>query len=211
MKLKRTLAIVVWIIFSVPAIAQVTKDVFDTKESVVWLGLDFTGAKFQGEREDFGSNADIEKLILAWNTLMINEPLKYDMGKALHRQLLKNVVGIAIAHNTELNLKGRVESDSKNFLHLDKAAISRIVSSYDFVTEQGIGVMFVVESFNKIDKKGSAWLTFVNLNTKEVLFTERVTGKPAGFGVRNYWAGSIYNMQKQVQSNYNLWKRKYTI
>jgi hypothetical protein len=74
----------------------------------------------------------------------------------------------------------------------------------------GLGVMFNVESFSKADEEGSVWVTFINLGTKEVFFSERVTGKPGGFGMRNFWGGAIYSMMKNMQKKeFEMWRKKY--
>ncbi len=190
------------------AMAQSAKDVFDEKTAITWLGLDFTGAKFLGDREKIGSEDDLHKLMTAWNNLMVNEPEKFDVGKALHRLPLKQAVEIAIAHNEKLNLQGTMTSAETS--HLTKEDVSRIISSYDFASQNGIGVLFVVDSFSKLQEEGIVWVTFTNMSTKEVVFTNRLTAKPVGFGIRNYWAGAIYGMLKQIRlTYYEKWKKNY--
>jgi hypothetical protein len=187
--------------------AQSAKDIFNESTPILWLGLDFTGAKFVGDREKIGNQDDLHKLMTAWNNLVINEPDKFDVGKALHRLPLKQNVDIAIAHNEKLNLEGTVSTSEIS--HLNRNDISRIASSYDFGDNTGIGVLFVVDSFNKLKEDGTVWITFINMGNKEVLFTERMVAKPVGFGLRNYWAGAIYKMLKQIKIDYDTWKRKY--
>jgi hypothetical protein len=189
-------------------LAQTAKDVFDEKTPITWLGLDFTGAKFAGDREKIGSEEDLHKLMTAWNNLMINEPEKFDVGKALHRLPLKQAVDIAIAHNEKLNLQGTMTSAEVS--HLSKEDVSRIVASYDFGAQSGIGVLFVVDSFSKIEEEGIVWVTFINMSSKELISTNRITAKPVGFGLRNYWAGAIYGMLKKIRLDYyDKWKKNY--
>lgn len=204
---KITLLIVILIGLSNQLLAQQKRDIFDPKVKMTWLGLDFAGAKFIGDEEKFQSESDTRKLIMAWNNLMINEAEKFDVGKALQRAPLPQAIPITIAHNEQLNIAGMVEKSA--LLHLNKEDISRIVSSYDFGSQSGLGVIFIVESFSKTDLKGLIWVTFINMDSKEVLLADRYTGKPGGFGLRNYWAGSIYNILKQVKTNYEKWKKKY--
>ncbi len=187
--------------------AQEAKDVFNASTPITWLGLDFTGAKFIGDRERLGSEDDVRKLIASWNDLMISEPTKYDLSKALHRSAVKQAIDIALTHNERLNLKGTLEESGTS--HLNKEDVYRIVSSYNFGEQSSIGILFVVDSFNKLAAEGSVWVTFINMSTKEVLFTNRLVGKPAGFGVRNFWAAAIYNILKKVNADYDKWERNY--
>src|SRR5579859_7661347 len=106
---------------------------------------------------------------------MIKETEKYDVGKALHRPPLKNALSHAIDHNDQLDLKNVVD-DGASLLRLSKEDISKIISAYNFGAETGLGVMFVVESFSKKDNKGAMWLTFINIDTREVIYTERFVG-----------------------------------
>jgi len=186
---------------------QTAKDVFSTQTEITWMGLDFTGAKFPGDRERIGTETDLRKLLTIWNNLMMNEPDKFDVGKSLDRAPLKNAILTTIEHNDGLNLS-QLE-DSKGG-HMTKEDISTIVNSYNFKSLSGVGLLFVVESFSKIEGKAYMWVTFINLSSKEVLFTERMTGAPSGFGVRNYWAGGVYNVMKQMKSKFGTWRKKYS-
>ena len=204
---KITLLIVILIGLSSQLFAQQKRDIFDPKIKMTWLGLDFTEAKIIGDAEKFQSESDTRKLIMAWNNLMINEAEKFDVGKALQRAPLPQAIPITIAHNEQLNIAGMMENTG--LLHLTKEDVSRIVASYDFGSQSGLGVIFIVETFSKLDLQGLVWVTFINMDSKEVLLTDRYTGKPGGFGLRNYWAGCIYNILKQVKTNYEKAKKKY--
>ena len=186
--------------------AQTAKDVFSPKTEITWLGLDFTAAKFPGDRERMGTETDLRKLLATWNNLMMIEPDKFDVGKALDRPPLKNEIPMTMKHNEGLNLS---QPDDFKKTVMTKEDISTIVNSYDFNSLSGVGLLFVVESFSKIEGKAFIWVTFINLSNKEVLFTERMTGAPSGFGVRNYWAGAVYGVIKQMKSKYGTWRKKY--
>jgi len=189
--------------------AQTFKDVFSPKSEITWLGLDFTGAKFFGKRESFGTEREIRKLVLALNDLMIDEADKYDIGKAIERRALKNEIQIAIDHNEKLDVNSLFEG-SMELRHMNRDEISKIVASYDFKSLKGIGVMFFVESFSKTEIKGLVWVAFINLESKEVLFADRLSGAPEGFGLRNYWAKVIYKALGELELKYKNWKKSYT-
>jgi hypothetical protein len=206
--MKRMILFFICVCIAPSAMPQSAKDVFDEKTPITWLGLDFTGAKFVGDREKIGSEEDLHKLMTAWNNLMLNEPEKFDVGKALHRLPLKQAVDIAIAHNEKLNLQGTMTSAEGS--HLSKDDVARIVASYDFGTQHGIGVLFVVDSFSKIEEEGLVWIAFIDMDKKELIFANRMTAKPVGFGIRNYWAGAIYGMLKKIRLDYyDKWKKNY--
>ena len=37
------------------------------------------------------------------------------------------------------------------------------------------------------------------MDSKQVYFSERMLGKPSGFGLRNYWANAIYDILKLIR------------
>ena len=64
-----------------------------------------------------------------------------------------------------------------------------------------------MEGMNKIDGKASMYVTIMDMASKKVLFTKRMIGKVMGFGFRNYWASSIYQVLKQIdKKDYSNWR-----
>ena len=74
----------------------------------------------------------------------------------------------------------------------------------------GIGLVFIVETFSKPNEEGSIYVTFVNMGSKETLFSERLAAEPKGFGMRNFWAGCVYGVLTKMQKKeFANWKKKY--
>ena len=93
---------------------------------------------------------------------------------------------------------------------LDWRIVEQIAAAYNYEGATGIGLMFNVESFNKINNEGSMWVTFVNMGTGEVLLTERMTAGPGGIGLKNYWARCVLEVIEQVKKReYEQWRKKY--
>lgn len=192
--------------------AQTKSDVFRPEVPVTWLGLDFSRANFIGDREKFGSESDVRHLLDAWNDLILKEHDKFDIAKAIGRKKVENNLQAVKAHNAELDVLSMFSEEEKDYLHLKVSDIDEIIAGYDLSGLSGIGLMFNVESFNKKNEEGSIYVTFINLNTKEVLFTERVVGPPAGMGMRNFWAGSIAKILAKIGSKkdgFEMWRKKY--
>ena len=207
---RKTIVFILLIMLTLPGFSQTKSDVFNPSTQITWLGIDFSGAKFIGDRERLGSESDIRHLLDAINELMIKEADKYNVAAALKRKSVENVVEIANEHNAELDILSMISADGKDHIHLKPADVEQIIASYDFKGKSGIGVIFNVESFNKLIEEGSFWITFVNMGTKEVLFTERLTAPPSGFGMRNFWAGSINGVLAKIKKKeFENWKKKH--
>jgi hypothetical protein len=209
--MKRRLIVFMLSIFvSFPGVSQDKADVFNPNTEITWLGLDFTGAKFIGDRERLGSESDIRHLIDAINELMIKEADKYNVAAAIQRKKVENAIEVTNEHNAELDVLTMISSEGKDHIHLNPSEVEGIVAGYDFKGKSGIGLIFNVESFNKLIEEGSFWITFVNMGNKEVLFTERLTAPPSGFGMRNFWAGSVNGVLAKIKKKeFENWRKKH--
>ena len=198
------------ILFSNVAFGQTRNDVFDSKVPVTWLGLDFTAAMFIGDREKLGTGEGIRSMLYAWNNLVINEPAKYDIAKAIDRLSVEKDITATEERIAALKVDGMYSDKTADHFHINPQDVEEIVKSYNFGELKGIGLLFIVESFNKLNVEGSIYAAFINIETKEVLFTERMTGAPGGFGLRNYWAGAIYTILKNMtKKEFSMWRKKH--
>ncbi len=207
--MKNTILTLTLLVISFQVNAQTAQDIFKSGTPVTWLGLDFTEARFIGDRERLGSHSDVLHLMESINQLIVNEPTKYDIAAAIGRARVEKAINVTSNHNSQLEVSELLSDQTKDYQRLKSSDIERIVSGYSFDDLDGIGLMFNVESFSKMDESASVWVTFINLNTKKVLFTQRLTGKPGGFGLRNFWGRSIYNIIGDIKKKeFEMWRRR---
>lgn len=207
---RKILLIVFATLASGVSLAQQMQDIFDRNTKITWLGLDFTGARIIGDRERLGSLSDVQHLIEAWNDLMISESSKFDVAAAIDKIRTTDAIDVTKDHNASLDIKDILSSNIKDHFHLRPKDIDAIIADYDFKDNTGIGLMFNVESFSKLNEEGAIWITFIDLNKKSVFFSERLTSKPSGFGMRNYWGGAIYGILKKMEKKeFEMWRKKY--
>lgn len=201
---------IIMLAFTVPTLAQTKSDVFNADTQVTWLGLDFSGAKLIGDRERLGSESDIRHLLDALNDLMVKEADKYNVAAAIKRTTVENAIDVVHEHNAELDVLAMISQDGKDHIHINPSDVEQIIAGYDFKGKSGIGLIFNVESFNKLIEEGSFWVTFVNMGSKEILFTERLTAPPSGFGMRNFWAGSVNGVLAKIKKKeFENWRKKH--
>ena len=101
------------ILLTLPVFGQDKADVFNPSTEVTWLGLDFSGAKFIGDRERLGSESDIRHLIDAINELMITEADKYNVAAAIQRKTVDNEIDVTNEHNAELDVLAMISADGQ--------------------------------------------------------------------------------------------------
>lgn len=205
-----TILTITYLVLFSTVTAQDVNAVFKNDTPITWVGIDFSGALFIGDREKFGTEEDIRKLIASWNNLMNNEYEKYNIGETFDKSNVIRAIEITKAHNADLIMTEMLSDNMKDHVHLNEENVQQILYSYDFGDHSGIGLMIVVESFDKLSLQGSMYFTFFDLSTREILICERMTGKPGGFGLRNFWAGAIYSNLKDIQKKeFEMWRKKY--
>ncbi|MBX2965372.1 MAG: hypothetical protein KF845_04440 [Cyclobacteriaceae bacterium] len=190
--------------------AQNKNSIFVEETPITWLGIDFTGAMFFGDEDKFATDEDIHKFMESINDLMLAEPAKYDIAKTFKKNNVTDAFQITAAQNRRFQARALIGKPEDANHQLSATIIQEIVDSYDFQGKSGVGLMFNVESFSKPTVRGVVWITFVDMATKEVILTERLSNPPGGFGLRNYWAGSIYGILKQIQKKeFMAWQKKH--
>ena len=168
---------------------------------VTWYGIDFTAAKMIGS-DGFKEPHHIqEKFLAKWNKLMKNEKDKYSIGKFYNKTKVDFNLDLVTERNKLVDPEALVIEKSYN---IDIASVEEITKHYGSETARGLGMLFVVESFNKLESKGYIWVTFFDASTGEIIKTKRLEGEAGGFGLRNYWAKSIYNVMKNSKEAFGL-------
>jgi len=205
--MKKLVFFVFTLFLAAEASAQYTMpDLFSGKAKVVFLGLDFTQAKYIGRIGFTDPEAIKSQHIVSWNNLIEAEPKKFSLEKPLKLkdgQYTAKVTDM-IKLNKSVNVEGNIIDDEYT---ITEDMVKKSVAKYSLSEKDGIGVVYVIESLNKTAEKLYAWVTFIDLSSKKVLYTEKVEGKAGGFGFRNYWAGGVYKVNGEIGSNYKEWSR----
>ncbi|MFO0415517.1 MAG: hypothetical protein ACK50E_07665 [Bacteroidota bacterium] len=214
--MKRTLFLA--IMFSMALInakAQKVSDLFGSSSTkIIWLGIDFSHARLFGDFAQFAEAGSTGPLVLknkffpAWNELVLSEPKKYDVAGMFRKENMLYKINTI----TKINSNAPIEDlmDAENEPDYKKEDIQKFIKSYDFDEKQGIGLMFVAESMNKYREMGKYHFVAINLSNKEILLHDVFEGKAGGFGLRNYWARSFYEVILQIRDQqYKIWKREY--
>jgi hypothetical protein len=174
-------------------------DLFNGKAKLTFLGLDFTQAKYIGKIGFTDPSAIKNQHMVSWNNLIELEPKKFSLQKAfaLKDDMYASKVEDMVKLNKTANVDDNITDDDYS---ITEDQVKKSVSRYSLSEKDGIGLVYVVESLNKTEEKLYAWVTFIDLKTKKVLYTEKVDGKAGGFGFRNFWAGGVYKINNTIDS-----------
>ncbi len=212
---KLLISIVVLCISLAGSQAQTVSDLFGgSSTKIVWLGIDYSHARFFGSFSQFAEAGATGPAVLknkyfpAWNDLVFSEPKKYDVAGMLR----KENISFKISAINKINASAPIEDlmDAESDPDYKKEDIQKFIKKYDFDEKQGIGILFVCESLNKYRELGKFHFVAINLSNNQILLHDVLVGKSGGFGLRNYWARCVYEVIIDIRDRqYKNWKREY--
>jgi len=187
-------------------LAQSKTDVFDGKTPITWLGLDYTQAKYIAESSESSespvTNETVKLYIPSWNYLFLTEQKKFNVARATHRMYIDNALIVTEKANRAID-KDFIFKNRTDINALTEENIADLVKNYDYQGKTGIGMLFFIESMDKNTNTEGAWVTFVDMSSKTLLYTTYLTAKTGGVGFRNNWADATYKILRQVETDKN--------
>lgn len=166
-----------------------SKDFLKDVSSINFYGVDYSAAKV------FGASEMPEEFKIAFakiNQLFITEAKKYDVGKKLKKKVNQISLNAVNKVNEEIN-PDQLMTTSQEYT-LSEEDIKRLVDALPIQQEPGIGMVIIAKLLNKAKAYGTYQVVFFNTETKEIVKDWATGGKARGFGLRNYWAGSIHKV-----------------
>lgn len=211
--MKKLSLIALALTLSISSYSQEIQDLFKKSETpIYWLGIDFSNVKIIGDFNQFAewgslSTREIRNEYFPdWNDLMYKEEKKYDVAGMVRKSDVIFHTDPVYAANKVAALE---EMETRTEPQYTLENIQSIVSKYKYEKE-GLGMMLVAESLNKFKATAKYHFVVINMKTNEILLHQQFTTEPGGFGIRNYWAKSIYTTIKTIkESSYFDWKKEY--
>ncbi|MCF8258046.1 MAG: hypothetical protein K9J06_10845 [Flavobacteriales bacterium] len=166
---------------------------------VVYYGIDFTMSKFIGS-SGFNDPAHIVDVYLDnINQKIIIERERYDFGILLGRRFYDIDLDMLSGRNRSIN-PYEVVTNSNHTISSDQ--IGQLVASYNPQAQEGVGLVIVMESLDKLREEGVMHFTFFDIKSKKVLHIRKETGKASGFGIRNYWMNPVREALEKLKRSY---------
>ncbi len=160
-------------------------------EAVICYGIDYTEAKVYGAAE---SVEQFAQAFVGINKLLLTEREKYDMSYITGTSVTVELQPI-LSKFDEADYEGLLVNNTSNVVvpELDYAAI---VAGYDIEQTYGRGLVLIAKVLDKYSAEATYQIVEFDIATMAVLSSREYTGKARGFGLRNYWAGSVYDIIK---------------
>jgi len=159
--------------------------------TLVWAGLDFSQVRMIGAGQFNNPDAIFPGMLDAWNDLFVRERIPF-VEATTHKKVVVDLRGVAAA-NKAASAKQIITSpgtdDTVKQSHITPADIAKAVKAYKLEAASGLGVVFIVDRFVKVDKRGNGavYVVVFDIATREVIASERRVGTASGFGLRNFW------------------------
>ena len=158
--------------------------------SFKFYGIDFSEVKVYAADETPDEFVDVFGRI---NKLMLTESDKY-------LETLKNRLGkYSMKTDITPSLDAIKEIDKDNLILFSEVdsfteeQLAEIVKKLNIKDETGTGLVMIANRLDKSRAIGVFNFVFFDVSTRNILFSWEASGRAGGFGLRNYWAGSVYN------------------
>jgi hypothetical protein len=170
-------------------------------KEIHWYGLDFTKAKMIGSIGFTHPDIICDRYIKnKWNGIMFAESEKYDVNKVTKGKNVKIHLDYILKRNSVITTENLIINENYEITEVD---VQELINAYP--NDTGLGLVFIVESFNKLQETANIWVTFFDTNSKEILKTKKYSTEGGGFGVLNFWLGGVYDTFKELKKDYKKW------
>ncbi len=208
---KLLLSIVFITIVLKTSMAQTIADALKHGSPIIFFGVDYSRCK--GVALGVGTAEMRDKVFPAINMLLVVEQDKYDVKKALMKSEVIIDLNDVNRINSTLVASNFAYYSSIDFKPFVKDTIIKMIQLYDLKDKTGIGLVFIAEYLDKPGTTAVYDLVYFSMPGGNVILWEREFGTPKGFGMRNYWASTIYeilksDLQQKLEMKYLPKKKK---
>ena len=173
---------------------------FLSVREILWVGVNFSKAKFTRDGFDY-SQEIMQHYFQEWNKLILNDQKKYDIRMSFRKPMMQ----YDLSAITKLNKSVKINELFAKYINIKEVftddQMVQYVSGLTLPKTFPYALSFVVESFDTTVKTAAIWVVITKTETQEVVLCEKFLKTPAGFGTRNYWARTFYNVFYDVQTN----------
>jgi hypothetical protein len=163
-----------------------------TVRDVNFYGVDFSLASAPDVEE---TPSRFKSGIVKINDLLFREIQKFNIQKHMGKRVL--AYNFAATDSNNANIDAQLLTSRSVREDITEAGIREIIAPLSTGNQGTVGLVFIAETLSKARQAGTFHVVFFDEATKEIIYSRKVTGKGGGFGVRNYWAASIYNILKK--------------
>lgn len=171
----------------------------DVKD-ILWTGIIFSKAHFTRGVLDFTQSV-FQRYMHDWNMMIINDQKKYDIRMSFRKPVMQYDLSLATKLNKSMKFTQVVRNRIASKYVLDDEQVREYFSQLEYPKSLKFALSLMVESFDDASKVAAIWVVLVKTETNEVVLCEKFLKVPHGFGIRNYWARTFYNVLFDIKSS----------
>lgn len=168
-----------------------------TVNSVKFFGVDYSHVKVFGAEE---SPTQFQIAFQRINELFLAEADKYDMSKLIKKKVYAISTEEVNSQIEKMDLSNLMTGEKRP--SMDQDQIQATLNELPIAPEEGVGVIFIAQTLNKPEGMGYYYLVFFDMQNKDIIYSIPKAGKAGGFGLRNFWANTIYQIIKSGKITY---------
>jgi len=196
--------LIVFLLSTVLGWTQTKSELFQS-EKIRFYGLDFTFAKFVVHKKVPDSSILVHRYYKEWNDMYLDDRKGFDMRRPLKKKKVSYDTA-TYSINAQINPEDIIVYEGSN---LELKQIRKYIKNYSDFSKNGFGMVYIVESMNSKDKYLSAWLTFFDLKTGDLLFAEPIRVKAKGRNFTLLWASAFDELYLESKNSYKVWYKLY--
>lgn len=173
---------------------------FLKKKEILWVGINFSKAKFTRPGFDYTQEIMIH-YFHEWNMLILNDQKKYDIRMSFRKPVMQYDLSVITKLNKSVKINNIIMRNIGAPNVFSDEQMREYLSSLSLPATLPYALSLVVESFDASVKTAAIWVALTQTETHEVVLCEKFLKTPAGFGTRNYWARTFYNVFYDIQSS----------
>lgn len=165
------------------------------RQDLVFYGFDFTYLKLSNPRKVGDGVFIVPDYFPAWN-----EMLTYDLLPIAKISSWMRKPGIFVGSSVyEYSTYADVHNfvSSVNFC-MPFEDLQTVVQAYVLREKQGVGMVINLVNFNKEKEYSLIYVTFFDIETREIMFAAEVTGNAGGSGMTKHWASGVESAFREM-------------
>jgi len=186
--------------FDDPNAKEFTKDDLHSKDiPMIYYGIDYTLIRLIGSA-GFSNPANIVyNYFGSINRQIVVEKEKFNFQKKFKKNDCDVNLEMLKGSNRTIDPKTIVTDSDYS---IDEKQVTQRIEKYNPKAQEGLGFVIIMESWNKIENKGTMYFTIFDIKTKKILYNQKVSGTGYGFGIRNFWMNTVYEAMKKIKKDF---------
>ena len=158
-------------------------------EPLVWCGLDYSMVKMIGALDFRQPEKIFPSMPAEWNALFMKEvlPKLESMAKSVRTDIKAVADRNDTASEKQIEHEDGTADEKVKPSHITEANIADAVRSYKLKTDQGLGLVFIMDRMVKAQETACMYVVFFDVASRKVVHSERLCERAGGIGFRNYW------------------------